>query len=314
MSKVVFCLIGPTASGKTDLAIELVDKYPFEIISIDSAMIYREMNIGTAKPSQEILSTVPHHLIDIIDPIGSYSVANCLSDIENLCEDIISRQKIPLLVGGTMMYFNAVQNGLSQLPTASKENRLEVLSDMEKYGLKFLHQQLQEVDPISAAKINENDSQRIQRAIEVYRITGKPLSSLILDSKNKLNFDFVNLCLVPENRSWLHNRIEQRFKIMLTEGLIYEAEQLLVKWRLDVSMPAMRCVGYRQVLEYISGNIDYNLMVENGIAATRQLAKRQLTWLRKWPNANIFFADNQSNLLEIMELITKILDNPSPGK
>ncbi|MDF1758545.1 MAG: tRNA (adenosine(37)-N6)-dimethylallyltransferase MiaA [Legionellaceae bacterium] len=309
MSKFAFCLIGPTASGKTGLACELVQHFPFEIISIDSAMIYREMNIGTAKPDASILTNAPHHLIDIINPPDAYSVARCLQDVESLCDEIINRGNIPLLVGGTMMYFNALQNGLSPLPEASAIHRQQILADAKQYGWQYVHQMLNEVDPKSASRINPNDTQRIQRALEVYQITNQPLSSLLCQNHSHINMQFVNITLIPSERSWLHARINERFKLMLDEGLIAEVENLVRKWSLFPESPSMRCVGYRQVFSYLRGEIEYTSMIDQGCAATRQLAKRQLTWLRKWPNVHEFFADGPSNLPKIMELIGKILDN-----
>lgn len=309
MSKLVFCLMGPTASGKTDLALQLVKQFPFEIISIDSAMIYRDMDIGTAKPDVKTLASIPHHLINIIDPPYSYSVAHCFTDVHNLCNKIIKSGKIPLLVGGTMMYFNIIQNGLSKLPVSSAELRTQILKMAEDYGWDRVYQRLQEVDPISAKKINPHDTQRIQRALEVFQATKKPLSSLISSSYIKSEFSFINLILVPENRSWLHERINERFQLMLESGLIDEVQNLITKWQLTPNLPSMRCVGYRQVFAYLSGELTYADMLAKGCAATRQLAKRQLTWLRKWQDSYQFLANDSCNLIRIIELINKILDN-----
>ncbi len=306
----IFCLMGPTATGKTDIACELVQHFPFEIISIDSAMIYREMNIGTAKPDPEVLNKCPHYLIDIIDPIQSYSVANCINDVTNIAKDIFQRGKFPLLVGGTMMYFNAIQNGIANLPSASQSLREEILSDASKYGWEKMHAKLAELDPITAERINPNDKSRIQRALEVYEITKQSISDLILTNDTcKPEFDFCNILLMPEDRAWLHKRIAKRFTDMLNCGLVAELECLLEKWSLHKDLPAMRCVGYRQVLEYLQGEIDYSTMQDKGVAATRQLAKRQLTWLRKWPESYSFFAEEHGNLSAIMALLRKILDN-----
>lgn len=309
MSKTVFCLMGPTASGKTALACELVQHFPLEIISVDSAMIYREMNIGTAKPSADELSLAPHYLIDILDPPESYSAAQFCEDASKLIESIFSRGKWPLLVGGTMMYFNALQQGLSTLPEADELVRADLLLQAERDGWVTMHQQLAEIDPIAAARIHANDTQRIQRALEVYRLTGQPLSSFLAQQKKSQPYQFSNLVLFPENRAWLHERIATRFDLMLQQGFIAEVEQLLLKWSMDSNCPALRTVGYRQVLDYLAGVSNYELLREKGIAATRQLAKRQLTWLRSWPEASFFDGEKSSTASEVMAIISEILDN-----
>lgn len=302
---IVFCLMGATATGKTDVACELVQHFPLEIVSIDSAMIYREMNIGTAKPDIKTLNKYHHHLIDIIDPIQNYSVANCVTDVINLISDIFKRGKFPLLVGGTMMYFNAIQNGIADLPVASATVRNKILADAEIHGWEYMHAKL---DSITASRINPNDKSRIQRALEVYMITNQSISDLLqLNANCKPDFEFINILLMPEDRSWLHKRIAERFTNMLDCGLIAEVEGLIEKWSLHADLPSMRCVGYRQVFAYLQGVLDYATMQEKGVAATRQLAKRQLTWLRKWPDAHIFISENRNNLFEIMALIKKTL-------
>lgn len=296
--------MGATATGKTDIACELVQRFPMEIISIDSAMIYREMDIGTAKPDTEALQKAPHHLIDIIDPVSNYSVANCLSDVLKLVSDIDSRGKIPLLVGGTMMYFNAIQNGIAKLPEADPLIRQTILDEANQYGWPYMHQKLLNLDPVRATEINPNDKSRIQRALEVYELTSTAMSDVQRSaSYAKLDFDFVNILLMPHDRSWLHTRINQRFCAMLDLGFVAEVENLLEKWDLHKDMPAMRCVGYRQVLEYLQGETDFNTMQAKGCAATRQLAKRQLTWLRKWPNAQEFVAEDADNLEKILDFV-----------
>ncbi|CDZ77887.1 tRNA dimethylallyltransferase [Legionella massiliensis] len=310
MPKTIFCLMGPTASGKTALACELVKSFPFEIISVDSAMIYKEMNIGTAKPSPEELASAPHHLIDIIDPPDSYSAAQFCEDAVALCEAIYRRHKLPLLVGGTMMYFNALQQGLSPLPQADDTLRAVLTQQAELYGWDYMHQQLTQVDPQSAARIHPNDTQRIQRALEVYNLTGKPLSSFWSEQKENQNYQFVNLVLQPEDRAWLHARIADRFEQMLNLGLVYEVAELLQKWHLAPTCPAMRCVGYRQVINYLAGDYNYETLRLKGVAATRQLAKRQLTWLRGWPGAINFSCESPTTKSEIVALINEILDNP----
>ncbi|MDR3442890.1 MAG: tRNA (adenosine(37)-N6)-dimethylallyltransferase MiaA [Legionella sp.] len=310
MSKLIFCLMGPTASGKTALACELVKHYPFEIISVDSAMIYREMNIGTAKPSAEELLVAPHHLIDIKDPVASYSAAEFCTDACLLSEDIISRGKIPLLVGGTMMYFNALQKGLSVLPEANQELRQQLEEEAASHGWDALHQKLTQVDSKAAARIHAHDTQRIQRALEVYYLTGVSLSDLLAQQKDGPDYQFVNFILFPEQRAWLHERIALRFDQMLAQGFIKEVKQLKQKWSVDMNLPAMRCVGYRQALEYLHGDYDEATMRDKGIAATRQLAKRQLTWLRHWDEAWRFDPQNAAFSDEIMAKTREILDNP----
>lgn len=288
----VICLMGPTASGKTDLACALVTHLPCEIISVDSAMIYREMNIGTAKPDAETLLLSPHHLIDILEPHASYSAANFCTDAIRLCESILSRGKIPLLVGGTMMYFRALQQGLSVLPEADLQVRVQLLEQAQQHGWGFMHDRLLDVDPIAAARIHPHDTQRISRALEVYALTGQSLSSCLQDGTSKPVFSFVNIMLLPSDRAWLHARIGQRFDHMLDEGLIHEVDSLVQKWNLNKEHPALRSVGYRQVFEYLQGEYDYDTLRAKGTAATRQLAKRQLTWLRHWPDGHCFEAEH----------------------
>ena len=305
----VFCLMGPTASGKTDLAVKLLEHFQFEIISVDSAMIYREMNIGTAKPDASLLAIAPHHLIDIKDPSESYSAAEFCKSANILIEQIIAKGKIPLLVGGTMMYFRALQQGLSLLPEANNDVRKALLQQALEYGWDYMHKELMRVDPISAARIHPNDTQRIQRALEVYQITNTPLSEFFNNTNNSAGYNFVNFSLAPNNRAWLHLRIAERFQEMLANGFIAEVEALLQKWQLTYDNPSMRCVGYRQALSYLKGECDYDAFVAHGIAATRQLAKRQLTWLNNWENMQIFAADDKASSRKIIANLQQILDN-----
>jgi tRNA dimethylallyltransferase len=284
----VFCLMGPTASGKTAQAYELVQRFPMEIISIDSAMIYRDMNIGTAKPDAELLARAPHHLIDVLDPPETYSAAQCCEDVNALCQAIFNRGNVPLLVGGTMMYFNALQKGLSLLPEANEAIRQSILQQANEHGLGRMHQELANIDPVSARRINPHDTQRIQRALEVYAITKTPLSVLCDTPKAPSSLQFTNLVIFPESRKELHERIEARFKHMLADGFIQEVEALLNKWSLTASHSSMRSVGYRQIISYLQGEYDYETLYEKATAATRQLAKRQLTWLRSWPEKIVF--------------------------
>lgn len=298
----VFCLMGPTASGKTALACELVKAFPCEIISVDSAMIYRGMTIGTAKPDAETLAYAPHHLIDICNPDASYSAAQFCFDATRLCHSILAKGKIPLLVGGTMMYFKALQDGLSILPQADESIRNQLLQEAQQEGWAFMHAKLAHIDPTAAARIHPNDTQRIQRALEVYRLTGQSLSDFLQMPTASPVFSFVNILLLPGERAWLHERINLRFKAMLQEGLIEEVEYLLQQWVLTKNHPALRCVGYRQVFDYLHGDYDKATLCDKGMAATRQLAKRQLTWLRNWPGGHPFVAENTTTSADVFSL------------
>lgn len=309
MSKVIFCLMGPTASGKTALACELVQRYPFEIISVDSAMIYRDMNIGTAKPTPSELNKAPHHLIDIKDPIESYSAAQFCTDTFSLIANIQQQGKIPLLVGGTMMYFNALQKGLSTLPEADLQMRQQIEAEAALHGWSSLHQKLMHIDPIAATRIHTHDIQRIQRALEVYYLTGMSLSDCLKQEKEKQPYRFINFILFPQQRIWLHERIAQRFEQMLAQGFIDEVSTLHQRWHLNINMPAMRCVGYRQVFEYLAGEYNETILRDKGIAATRQLAKRQLTWLRHWEDALSYDPQNTAFSADIIAKTQEILDN-----
>ena len=280
--------MGPTACGKTDLAIRLCEKFPFEIISVDSAMIYKGLNIGTAKPEPSILEKTPHHLIDIREPNEIYSAANFCGDVNKIAKEIFNKGKIPLLVGGTMLYFKALQEGLSTLPSADVAIREKILKEADESGWTALHEKLKIIDPASALRIHPNDPQRIERALEVYYLTGKPLSQHF-EAKEKLPFNYISIGLFPENRSYLHQRIQERFKQMLAAGWIDEVKNLLANKQVDFSSPALRMVGYRQMADYLKGEIDEKTMIEQGIVATRQLAKRQMTWLRHWKD--IFLID-----------------------
>lgn len=277
-------LMGPTASGKTAVAIELLQRLPVEIISVDSALVYREMNIGTAKPDAATLVHAPHHLIDLIDPTESYSAAAFRRDAIKLMAEISARGKIPLLVGGTMLYFKALRDGLSPLPVANPAVRTELDALIAQHGVPWLHQQLSLVDTVTAARLSPNDSQRIQRAMEVYRISGQPMSELLQHQEAvELPYQISSISLLPNDRSVLHQRIATRFKQMLKIGLLEELQQLRQRYDLHPELPAMRCVGYRQAWQFMEGEINEAQFLETGIIATRQLAKRQLTWLRSMP-------------------------------
>lgn len=280
-------LMGPTASGKTDLAVALSKKLPFEIISVDSALIYRGMDIGTAKPEPEILAEAPHHLIDILDPAESYSAADFRRDALSLMADITARGRIPLLVGGTMMYFKMLRDGMAAMPAADAGVRQRLLDSAHENGWFFLHQRLSEIDPEAAQRIKPSDTQRLQRALEVYELTGKPLSQWHREQEEQsLPYHIVSLAVVPEDRAVLHERIALRFRLMLENGFLEEARSLYQREDLNVSMPSIRSVGYRQAWSYLDGELSCDEMVERGIIATRQLAKRQLTWLRSWPDVH----------------------------
>lgn len=274
-------LMGPTASGKTDLAVELVERLPCEIVSVDSAMIYRGMDIGTAKPGAEVLARAPHRLIDILDPVESYSTARFREDALAEMAQIQAHGRIPLLVGGTMLYFRVLQQGLAALPSASPELRDALNAEAERIGWDGLHARLASADPLSAAQIHPNDPQRIQRALEVLALTGRPMSALIAEAEAAaLPYRLLKLARAPRERRVLHARIERRFHAMIERGLVDEVEALWARGDLDPEMPSMRCVGYRQVLKYLSGAYNWQEMLHRGIVASRQLAKRQLTWLR----------------------------------
>ncbi|MFQ1047750.1 tRNA (adenosine(37)-N6)-dimethylallyltransferase MiaA [Avibacterium paragallinarum] len=275
-------LMGPTASGKTDLAIKLHQRFPVEIISVDSALIYRGMDIGTAKPNAEELAQAPHRLIDIKDPSESYSAANFRQDALREMADITQQGKIPLLVGGTMLYYKALLEGLSPLPAADEGLRQEIEQKAEEIGWNGLHQELAKIDPVSAQRINPNDSQRINRALEVFYLTGKSLTELTEQKGEALPYDISQFAIAPQERQVLHQRIEQRFHIMIEQGFQQEVEKLYQRGDLHADLPSIRCVGYRQMWKFLQGECDHQEMVFRGICATRQLAKRQITWLRGW--------------------------------
>ncbi|WP_395338123.1 tRNA (adenosine(37)-N6)-dimethylallyltransferase MiaA [Ningiella sp. W23] len=295
--------MGPTATGKTALAVETAKAINGEVISVDSALIYQDMNIGTAKPSEEEKQGIPHYLIDIISPQEQYSVADFVHDTNQCITDILGRKRVPILTGGTMMYFNALHHGISNIPEADKSVRQKIQIQIEHLGLSKMHERLQAVDPQSAAKIHPNDPQRITRALEVFESTAKPLSYWQAQKTDALPFDFVNFSIVPQNRSELHLRIEKRFEQMLEQGLLAEVKHLLNKYCLDADTPSMRSVGYRQVLQYFNDELSFEQMKERSVIATRQLAKRQLTWLNAWSDAHVLYMNNPSNLEEILQKV-----------
>jgi len=282
-------LMGPTASGKSAVALALAARFPVEIISVDSAQVYRDMDIGTAKSAAAERAAVAHHLIDIIAPSESYSAAQFRADAVQLMQEIGARGRIPLLAGGTMLYFKALREGLSNLPQADTAVRAAIEAEAGEKGWPALHAELARIDAPTAARIKPGDAQRIQRALEVFRLSGKPLSALQgARTAAAQAYRFVPVALVPSDRSLLHQRIERRFEAMLAAGLVQELEYLRGKYALTPELPAMRCVGYRQAWEHLDGAYDLATLRDRGIYATRQLAKRQLTWLRAMPEPKIF--------------------------
>ena len=278
-----FAVLGPTAGGKTGLALRLAQRFPLEIISLDSALVYRGMDIGTAKPTAEELASVPHHLIDIISPLQSYSAAEFAADCLRLCSEISARGRMPLIVGGTMMYFHALVNGLNDLPQADAGVRAQLQAQKAEQGLEGLYRRLCEVDAATAARLKPGDSQRIERALEVFLLTGRPLSDhLAVQTAYRVPLRLHTLVLFPQRRELLHEAIARRFRLMLEQGFLEEVGRLKAEYpSLTAEHNAMRCVGYRQAWDYLDGVCSYDAFVDAGIAATRQLAKRQLTWLRK---------------------------------
>jgi tRNA dimethylallyltransferase len=290
----VLLLMGATATGKTDLALEISRHFEVEIISVDSALIYRGMNIGTAKPEPEILQSVPHHLVDIIDPAEAYSVWDFVQQSRRLVDEISARGRIPLLVGGTMMYCNAFERGLNRLPEANQALRQRLDQEAQQTGWQAMHDKLAEVDPVTASRIRPTDAQRIQRALEVYQLAGVPLSQLHQQQSTAYPGQIEKIILAANDRVELHRRIESRFLDMLEQGFVEEVKDLKSRADLNLSLPSMRCVGYRQLWQFLDGELSRQEMIDKGVAATRQLAKRQITWLRKQPQENAFDCLNYS--------------------
>lgn len=295
----VICIMGPTASGKTSLAIDLAKALNGEVISVDSALVYTDMNIGTAKPSIEEQDGIAHHLIDIISPEVSYSVANFIRDAEVAIKKVFAKGKLPILAGGTMMYFNALINGLNKLPTTQKSVR-ESISNMD---LSEIYKKLSSVDAVSALRINANDRQRLTRALEVFIVSGKSLTYWQSQQKNKLPFEFHQFSIMPSERKVLHTLIEQRFDVMLAGGFVKEVEYLLSQYQLHPDLPSMRSVGYRQVWQYLRGELTLTQMRDTGVIATRQLAKRQLTWLRNWQDITPLHSGDCNNLQTLVQKV-----------
>lgn len=299
------CLAGPTGCGKTAAALAIAEVLPVEIISVDSALVYRGMDIGTAKPTAAEQAAVPHHLIDILEPTNSYSAAEFVRDAKRLAAEITARGRLPLLVGGTMLYFKALFDGLSALPQADADLRAAIDAEAAERGWPAMHDELARLDPPTAARLAPNDSQRIQRALEVIRLTGQPLSALHAASRDE-GVDWPLFSLEPSDRSWLHERLAQRFDAMLTQGLVDEVKALRKRGDLSLALPSMRCVGYRQVWEALDAG-DFSDLRERGIAATRQLAKRQVTWLRSMPRRQVVACDGPQPLPELLAGLQRLM-------
>lgn len=282
-------ILGPTASGKTALSMQLADRFPVELVSIDSAQVFRDMNIGTAKPDAATLQRYPHHLIDLISPEESYSAAQFCTDALRVMADITARGKVPVIVGGTMLYYKALTEGLADLPQADPELRTAIDTEAAARGWPALHAELAKLDPETAARLKPNDSQRIQRALEVVRLTGEPMAAIYArQQRAPLPYRRLTIALMPTERAWLHERIALRFDEMLAQGLVAETEALRAKYRLHGDLPSMRCVGYRQVWDMLEGQMPAAELRDRGIFATRQFAKRQITWLNSLPNLALF--------------------------
>ena len=300
-------LMGPTAAGKTDLAVELVQRRDCEIISVDSALIYRDMNIGSAKPDAATLVLAPHHLINIRDAAEAYSAADFRRDALQLMQQITQRGKVPLLVGGTMMYYKALMEGLAPLPESEPAMRAQLEQDIAQHGLAALHERLSVIDPVAGARINATDPQRITRAMEVYLLSGETLTShWQRQQQQQLPYNVASIGVWPPERAVLHRRIEQRFEIMLNQGFEQEVAAFMQRGDLNLNMPSMRCVGYRQMWQYLEGEYDSATMEHKGIVATRQLAKRQLTWLRSWPHLQVFDSLDTKLAFNVLQLFDRI--------
>ncbi|MBT4838814.1 MAG: tRNA (adenosine(37)-N6)-dimethylallyltransferase MiaA [Methylococcales bacterium] len=310
MTATAILMMGPTAVGKTELAMQLCQQTPCEIISVDSALVYRNMNIGTAKPSPQELTQYPHHLINIRNPDEPYSVAEFCTDALDLMKQICQRGNTPLLVGGTMMYFNALQYGLTDLPSANEAIRSDIEAQAKVEGWQKIHQQLAAIDPVSAKRIHPNDRQRLQRALEVYKITGQSLTRLQHNNqKQGLPYKTIKIVLATNDRQWLHERIAKRFNQMIEMGFEQEVRSLTENYQLTPDFPSMRAVGYRQMWQYIKGELSLAEMTEKGITATRQLAKRQFTWLRSEKEAHWFDALDRDKFKLINELVQRNQDD-----
>ena len=303
MSQTVITLRGPTASGKTDLAISLIKELPLEIISVDSVMVYRGLDIGSAKPNQQTLDQYPHHLINISDPDNNYSLGKFFKDVNKAIRIIAENKKIPILVGGTMMYFNILSKGLSNLPSSDDEIRKKIEHQAEVMGWPELHKKLSEVDPISATKIKPNDKQRVQRALEVIELTGKPLSEFFKDQQHTEDYNFFNISLFATNRDRLYQRINSRFSKMLNDGLVDEVNGLLESTNLRSSNNSMKSIGYREICAFLDNKLSLKEAEQNATMATRRLAKRQITWLRSLKDHNSYDILEKNLIQKIHDLI-----------
>jgi tRNA dimethylallyltransferase len=313
--------MGPTASGKTDLAIALQEHFSVELINVDSAQVYRQLDIGSAKPDRATLEKAPHHLIDIRDPADAYSAADFLKDATRVMAEITARGNIPLLVGGTMLYFKVLLEGLSKMPEANAKIRDQIQQQADSEGWPAVYKQLQKVDPDTAAELHPNHSQRIQRALEVYLLTGVPMSTLRKEENIGGIGDLYaikQLALMPVNRKLIHQRIEDRFKRMMAQDFVAEVQALYQRGDLHAELPAIRSVGYRQIWQYLDGQCSLDEAVEKAIVATRQLAKRQITWLRNWPGSCEIEIDSETELFSIDRMcesaLKKLSDAPIYSK
>jgi len=301
------CIMGPTASGKSDLAIEIARRVPAEIITVDSAQVYEGLDIGSAKPNAALRQEIPHHLLDIRDPATPYSAADFRADALIKVAEIRARGAVPLLTGGTMLYFKALKDGLAQMPVADEGIRREIAAFAEKQGWPAVHKRLEEVDPVAAARIHENDPQRLQRALEVYQISGHSLTYWQSKEMPACPFRLVEIAVIPPDRALLHKKIAARFHQMLELGFLAEVEALCARGDLSANLPAIKAVGYRQAWSYLAGDLSYDEMIERAIIATRQLAKRQYTWLRGWKNIHQIQTTNTAEALKILQ-VGSILD------
>ena len=298
------CIAGPTGCGKTAAALALAEGLPLEIVSVDSALVYRGMDIGTAKPTASEMAAAPHHLIDILEPTEVYSAAEFVRAARRLADEIQARGRLPLFVGGTMLYFKALFDGLSALPQADEALRAELDGRAAREGWPALHEELARIDPVTAARLSPNDSQRIQRALEVCMLAGQPMSAL--HEVREPGVDWPLFSLEPDNRAWLHARLAQRFEQMLKAGLVDEVKQLRERGDLNADLPSMRCVGYRQTWEALDSG-DFSTLSEKGTAATRQLAKRQITWLRSMPKRRVIACDGEQPVPELLAAVQRLL-------
>lgn len=304
----ILCLAGPTASGKSASTHILAQHWPIEVIVMDSATIYRDMDIGTAKPSAEEQAAIPHHLLDIRDPAESYSAAEFATDATRLIQEIRARGHYPVLCGGTMLYYKALREGLNDLPQADPAIRQQLDERAQEIGWPGMHEELTRIDPVTAARLAPRDSQRIQRALEIFHISGKTMSDWLKDKAQPQegSHQYVTMSLEPEDRSWLHKRIAVRYHDMIEQGLLQEVEKLYQRPDLHPGLPSIRCVGYRQLWSYLDGEVSLDLAIEQAIAATRQLAKRQLTWLRSEPERQQFNCQNPQAAKQIVQAARQI--------